>query len=170
MSGLECSRLASLFLLQYRMNPWSNSSASVDGLYLEIWHHGLSNLPVALIWHFLFVGWTQTDSSVEEATIVRLTSPLRKIPFSTNWWPIFAHSLMEYALLSLSFSSSHFHWKLLVGGIILILLDSLMNFRLEYLYPVIMFIRSVYDSYKYQGFVSSENLTVTLYSLYHFIS
>ena len=41
-----------------------------------------------------------------------------------------------------------------MGGVILILLDSLMNFRLEYLYPVLMFIRSVYDSYKYQGFVS----------------
>ena len=50
--------------------------------------------------------------------------------------------------------STYFHWKLLVGGVILILLDSLMNFRLEYLYPVLMFMRSVYDSYKYQGFVS----------------
>ena len=43
-----------------------------------------------------------------------------------------------------------------MGGVILILLDSLMNFRLEYLYPVVMFIRSVYDSYKYQGFVSDR--------------
>lgn len=41
-----------------------------------------------------------------------------------------------------------------MGGVVLILLDSLMNFRLEYLYPIIMFMRSVYDSYKYQGFVS----------------
>lgn len=41
-----------------------------------------------------------------------------------------------------------------MGGVILILLDSLMNFRLEYLYPVLMFMHSVYDSYKYQGFVS----------------
>ena len=41
-----------------------------------------------------------------------------------------------------------------MGGVVLVLLDSLMNFRLEYLYPVLMFIRSVYDSYKYQGFVS----------------
>ena len=54
------------------------------------------------------------------------------------------------------YSSSYFHWKLLMGGVILILLDSLMNFRLEYLYPVVMFIRSVYDSYKYQGFVSDR--------------
>ena len=41
-----------------------------------------------------------------------------------------------------------------MGGVLLVLFDSLMNFRLEYLYPVLMFIRSVYDSYKYQGFVS----------------
>ena len=34
------------------------------------------------------------------------------------------------------------------------LLDSMVNFRLEYLYPILMFVRSVYDSYKYQGFVS----------------
>ena len=52
------------------------------------------------------------------------------------------------------FSSSYFHWKLLLGGLVLILLDSLMNFRLEYLYPVLMFLRSVYDSYRYQGLVS----------------
>jgi hypothetical protein len=37
---------------------------------------------------------------------------------------------------------------------ILILLDSLANFRFEYLYPLIMFFRSIYDSYKYQGLVS----------------
>lgn len=53
-------------------------------------------------------------------------------------------------------SSSYFHWKLLLGGLILILLDSLMNFRLEYMYPVLMFMRSVYDSYRYQGFVSHQ--------------
>ena len=41
-----------------------------------------------------------------------------------------------------------------MGWMILILLDSLANFRFEYLYPLIMFFRSIYDSYKYQGLVS----------------
>lgn len=41
-----------------------------------------------------------------------------------------------------------------------------MNFRLEYLYPVVMFMRSVYDSYKYQGFVSQiKRLCDTLFML-----
>ena len=53
-----------------------------------------------------------------------------------------------------TFSNSYIHWKLLVGWMILILLDSLANFRFEYLYPLIMFFRSIYDSYKYQGLVS----------------
>ena len=51
-------------------------------------------------------------------------------------------------------SNSYIHWKLLVGWMILILLDSMANFRFEYLYPLIMFFRSIYDSYKYQGLVS----------------
>lgn len=50
-------------------------------------------------------------------------------------------------------SSSYLHWKLLFGWLAIILLDSLADFRFEYLYPVIMFLRSVYDSYKYQGLV-----------------
>lgn len=32
-------------------------------------------------------------------------------------------------------------------------LDAVIGFRLEYLYPAIMFLRSVLDSYKYQGLV-----------------
>jgi len=58
--------------------------------------------------------------------------------------------------MCLYLSSSYFHWKLLIGGLVLVLLDSIVNFRLEYLYPVMMFMRSVYDSYKYQGFVSPQ--------------
>lgn len=55
----------------------------------------------------------------------------------------------------------------MLGGLVLVLLDSMVNFRLEYLYPVLMFVRSVYDSYKYQGFVSEILLfkDVHLYSL-----
>ena len=50
--------------------------------------------------------------------------------------------------------SSYLHWKLVLGWLTIILLDSMVNFRFEYLYPAVMFIRSVYDSYKYQGLVS----------------
>lgn len=50
-----------------------------------------------------------------------------------------------------SSASSHIHWKLFLGWLAIIVLDSLANFRFEYLYPVFMFVRSVYDSYKYQG-------------------
>ena len=46
------------------------------------------------------------------------------------------------------------HWKILIGWLVLLLLDSLTDFRFEYLYPVAMFVHSVYDSYKYQGLVS----------------
>jgi len=51
--------------------------------------------------------------------------------------------------------SSFLHWKLLAGWLVIILVDSLADFRFEYLYPVVMFVRSVYDSYKYQGLIFS---------------
>lgn len=51
--------------------------------------------------------------------------------------------------------SSYLHWKLVLGWLTIILLDSMVDFRFEYLYPAVMFIRSVYDSYKYQGLIFS---------------
>ena len=45
------------------------------------------------------------------------------------------------------------HVKLFCGWSMVVLLDLLVGFRLEYLYPAVMFIRSVLDSYKYQGLV-----------------
>ncbi|XP_064404993.1 macoilin-like [Halichondria panicea] len=52
-------------------------------------------------------------------------------------------------------TNSYIHWKLLVGWLVIILLDTMADFRLELIYPAFMFARSVYDSYKYQGLVFS---------------
>ncbi|KAL5457272.1 hypothetical protein EMCRGX_G034519 [Ephydatia muelleri] len=45
--------------------------------------------------------------------------------------------------------------KLFLVWVGIVLLDSLTNFRFEYLYPMVMFLRSVYESYKYQGLLFS---------------
>ncbi len=58
--------------------------------------------------------------------------------------------------------SSYIHWKLLAGWLVIILLDTMADFRLEFVYPAFMFARSVYDSYKYQGLVCA-NTAHTLY-------
>ena len=54
-------------------------------------------------------------------------------------------------------SSSYMHWKLLACWLIFILLDTMADFRFEYVYPAFMFARSVYDSYKYQGVVRKRS-------------
>ncbi len=59
--------------------------------------------------------------------------------------------------------SSYIHWKLLVGWLVIILLDTMADFRLELIYPAFMFARSVYDSYKYQGLVCCSNTAHTHY-------
>ena len=55
---------------------------------------------------------------------------------------------------SSSIYSSLLHVKLLCGWSVVMLLDLLVGVRLEYLYPAFMFVRSVLDSYRYQGLVS----------------
>ena len=47
--------------------------------------------------------------------------------------------------------------KLFSGWCVIILLDVLVGFRAEYMYPAFMFLRSVVDSYKYQGLVSQTH-------------
>lgn len=42
---------------------------------------------------------------------------------------------------------------MLASWLVIILLDTMVDFRLEFVYPAFMFARSVYDSYKYQGVV-----------------
>lgn len=64
---------------------------------------------------------------------------------------------IEYIpLSSISSHSSLLHVKLLCGWSVIMLLDLLVGVRLEYLYPALMFVRSVLDSYKYQGLVSGS--------------
>ena len=50
--------------------------------------------------------------------------------------------------------SSLLYIKLFSGWSVIVLLDLLVGFRLEYMYPAFMFLRSVLDSYKYHGLVS----------------
>ncbi|XP_011405939.2 PREDICTED: macoilin-1-like [Amphimedon queenslandica] len=52
-------------------------------------------------------------------------------------------------------TSNYLHVKLVCGWGLIVFLDAVVGFRLEYLYPAIMFLRSVIDSYKYQGLIFS---------------
>ena len=51
-------------------------------------------------------------------------------------------------------SSSLVYLKLLVLWGVVIVADYFLEFRFEYLWPFWLFLRSVYDSFKYQGLVS----------------
>ncbi len=46
--------------------------------------------------------------------------------------------------------------KLLLLWLIVLSADYFLEFRFEYLWPFWLFLRSVYDSYKYQGLVSAS--------------
>jgi hypothetical protein len=52
-------------------------------------------------------------------------------------------------------TSNYLHVKLVLGWGFIVFFDAIIGFRLEYLYPAFMFLRSVIDSYKYQGLVFS---------------
>ncbi len=56
---------------------------------------------------------------------------------------------MDYSL----FFSTLIFGKLLVLWATVLLADHFLDFRFEYLWPVWVFVRSVYDSFKYQGMV-----------------
>ena len=45
--------------------------------------------------------------------------------------------------------------KLLLLWALVLLADHFLEFRFEYLWPFWLFLRSVYDSFKYQGLVST---------------
>lgn len=49
--------------------------------------------------------------------------------------------------------------KFLIVWILVLLADFLLEFRFEYLWPFWLLLRSVYDSFKYQGLVSSAAAT-----------
>ena len=54
-------------------------------------------------------------------------------------------------------SSSLVYIKLLILWSLVLLADYFLEFRFEYLWPFWLFLRSVYDSFKYQGLVSSND-------------
>lgn len=62
---------------------------------------------------------------------------------------------MNVSLLSLS-SSTFLYLKFLVVWALVLLADFVLEFRFEYLWPFWLFIRSVYDSFRYQGLVSDS--------------
>ena len=64
-----------------------------------------------------------------------------------------SYKTLTFYSVFLLFSSNYLHFKLVCGWGVVVLLDAVVGFRLEYLYPAIMFLRSVLDSYKYQGLV-----------------
>jgi len=58
-------------------------------------------------------------------------------------------------IISLSLCLSTFlYLKFLVVWALVLLADFVLEFRFEYLWPFWLFIRSVYDSFRYQGLVS----------------
>ena len=73
------------------------------------------------------------------------------------------HSLLNLAVFyktrfiqTFSFScfSTFLYLKFLVVWALVLLADFVLEFRFEYLWPFWLFIRSVYDSFRYQGLVS----------------
>lgn len=50
--------------------------------------------------------------------------------------------------------STFLYLKFLVVWALVLLADFVLEFRFEYLWPFWLFLRSVYDSFKYQGLVS----------------
>lgn len=69
------------------------------------------------------------------------------------------HSI--YIFLSL-LCSTFLYLKFLVVWALVLLADFVLEFRFEYLWPFWLFIRSVYDSFRYQGLVSSYVLTIVM--------
>lgn len=54
--------------------------------------------------------------------------------------------------------STFLYLKFLVVWALVLLADFVLEFRFEYLWPFWLFLRSVYDSFKYQGLVSGTDL------------
>lgn len=62
--------------------------------------------------------------------------------------------ILTWNFLFLPFPSTFLYLKFLVVWALVLLADFVLEFRFEYLWPFWLFIRSVYDSFRYQGLVS----------------
>ena len=100
------------------------------------------------------LSWFLKSKSVVVISVATQT----KIPNHTNFssgtsfflaWNI---KMCAYFLLC---SSSLVYIKLLILWSLVLLADYFLEFRFEYLWPFWLFLRSVYDSFKYQGLVSA---------------
>lgn len=58
-----------------------------------------------------------------------------------------------FSFLHTLFCSTFLYLKFLVVWVLVLLADFVLEFRFEYLWPFWLFIRSVYDSFRYQGLV-----------------
>ena len=68
-------------------------------------------------------------------------------------------SSTQFLFMSCVFLNSTFlYLKFLVVWALVLLADFVLEFRFEYLWPFWLFIRSVYDSFRYQGLVSGSLL------------
>lgn len=56
-------------------------------------------------------------------------------------------------MLYLFFSSTFVYIKFLLVWILIMIADFVLEFRFEFLWPLWLFMRSLYDSFKYQGIV-----------------
>lgn len=78
------------------------------------------------------------------------TLPVIKVHNDDNY-------VVLFVLFSLSLCLSTFlYLKFLVVWALVLLADFVLEFRFEYLWPFWLFIRSVYDSFRYQGLVSDS--------------
>lgn len=69
-------------------------------------------------------------------------------------------NVKQWLIISLFFPSTFLYLKFLVVWALVLLADFVLEFRFEYLWPFWLFIRSVYDSFRYQGLVSVINTLV----------
>lgn len=79
------------------------------------------------------------------------------IVFDTNKFSCLYKTKHSWLLCCICFSeffSTFLYLKFLVVWALVLLADFVLEFRFEYLWPFWLFIRSVYDSFRYQGLVS----------------
>lgn len=62
---------------------------------------------------------------------------------------------------SFRYSTTFVYLKFLLVWVLVLLADFVLEFRFEYLWPFWLLLRSVYDSFKYQGLVCTSVLVAT---------
>lgn len=87
-----------------------------------------------------------------------------------NYCHIEKHILFcRFAIVSLFICSSLLYLKFVMLWATVVMADYMLEFRFEFLWPFWMMLRSVYDSFKYQGLVSLVCLKFHLNIIVEFI-